>query len=204
MSLPFSPACERNRSPIATVIDPLLPPRACVLEIGAGTGQHAEYFLSARPDLRWLATDVPERLDGLRRRLETVPGVEVQALAVGRDRWPSGPFDAVFSANTLHILPAALTGVVLSGASRSLKTGGCFLVYGPFRDGDRHTSDSNLAFDRSPPSARPGHGDSRPARDPDARGRCGSCPEGGLQHAGEQSSACFPQAMTAASPIVPA
>jgi len=149
MSLPSSPACERNRSPIARVIAPLLPLRARVLEIGAGTGQHAEYFQRRRPDLNCLATDVPERLDGLHRRLRSIPGVGIQALTVGQDRWPRGPFDAVFSANTLHILPASLTGAVLSGASQALKPGGCCLIYGPFREGEQHTADSNLAFDRS-------------------------------------------------------
>jgi SAM-dependent methyltransferase len=149
MSLPFSPACERNRLPIATVIDSLLPPQASVLEIGAGTGQHAEYFLSRRPDLRWLATDVADRLEGLRDRLKSVSGVRIQLLEIGRDHWPAGPFDAVFSANTLHILPASLIGALLSGVSQALRPGGCCLIYGPFKEGGRHTADSNLRFDQS-------------------------------------------------------
>ncbi|OAB54840.1 hypothetical protein AY599_07645 [Leptolyngbya valderiana BDU 20041] len=158
MSLPFSPACERNRGPIGAVIDPLLPSGARVLEIGSGTGQHAEYFLSKRPDLRWLATDVPDRIDGLHRRLGAVAGIEIQGLTVGQDRWPDGPFDAVFSANTLHILPASLTDAMLSGASGALKPGGPCLIYGPFIEGGRHTADSNLAFDRSLRSRDPAMG----------------------------------------------
>jgi hypothetical protein len=39
-------------------------------------------------------------------------------------------------------------GRFLRGASRYLKSGAVFAFYGPFRRGDRHTSQSNEDFDR--------------------------------------------------------
>jgi hypothetical protein len=63
--------------------------------------------------------------------------------------WPDGPFDAVFSANTAHIMSLAQMQRMFMGVGRLLPAGGPFLLYGPFSDGGRHTSPSNAAFDRS-------------------------------------------------------
>ncbi len=41
---PFSQACERNRDPILKVLQQWFIAPGVVLEIGAGTGQHAVYF----------------------------------------------------------------------------------------------------------------------------------------------------------------
>ena len=61
--------------------------------------------------------------------------------------WPDGPFEAVFSANTAHIMPAAAVPRLISGAAQVLGPGGLLLLYGPFSDGGRHTAASNAAFD---------------------------------------------------------
>jgi len=63
--------------------------------------------------------------------------------------WPSGPFDAVFSANTAHIMSMAQVERMFAGVGQLLPEGGLFLLYGPFSYHGRHTSDSNAAFDRS-------------------------------------------------------
>ena len=49
----FAPATERNREPIADVLRRVLPERGAVLEIAAGTGEHAVHFAGAFP--LWLA-----------------------------------------------------------------------------------------------------------------------------------------------------
>lgn len=58
-SLPFAPAAERNAAPILEALRGRLPAGGRVLEIGAGTGQHAVAFTAALPGLRWLPTDPP-------------------------------------------------------------------------------------------------------------------------------------------------
>ncbi|QKK01863.1 MAG: DUF938 domain-containing protein [Pseudomonadota bacterium] len=149
--LPWSAASERNREPIGDVLTYWLPRGGRVLEIGAGTGQHAVHFHRIRPDLEWLATDVGHVLEPLARRLslEAPALAPPRALTVGLDTWPPGPFDAVYTANTLHIMPWSRTPALLDGAATCLRPDGCLVVYGPFRDGGRHSAASNAAFDHS-------------------------------------------------------
>ncbi|MBI5270322.1 MAG: DUF938 domain-containing protein [Burkholderiales bacterium] len=153
-SLPFSPAAERNRGPILAALQALLPARARVLEIAAGTGQHAAHFAAAQPGWRWLPTEADERLHGtIAARSAALAQVEPpQRLDVRH--WPAGgavgaasAFDAVYCANLLHISPWATTPALMAGAAWVLRPGGLLVVYGPFLRGDGTDAPSNLAFD---------------------------------------------------------
>jgi SAM-dependent methyltransferase len=165
--LPFSVACERNKQPILAMLRQWLPPRARVLEIGSGSGQHAVYFTQHLEDLYWQPSEQPSQLPGLAARIawqrvpQQLPAADGwQPLAPGSalaepitldvdqgETWPNQAFDAVFSANTLHIMPAASMPQLLAGAARVLKGGGLLLLYGPFLEGDLPAVASNLSFD---------------------------------------------------------
>jgi len=146
---PHAPACERNQGPILEVLLQHFRDRKQVLEVGSGTGQHAVHFGAAMPWLRWQTADMAENLPGIRLWLEeaalpnVLPPIELDATGV----WPRGPYDAVFSSNTLHIMGwpevqtlfAALDGVMARDA--------VLAVYGPFNYGGKFTSDSNATFD---------------------------------------------------------
>lgn len=150
--LPYSEACERNKWPIGEALLRMLPPDAKVLEVGAGTGQHAVHFSALLPEMRWLATDLEQNLPGLRARFaQEAPDrlAAPLALDVGEGRWPAGPFDAVYTANTLHIMPFDLTPLLLAGARRCLRPGGLLICYGPFMDDGQHHAESNRRFDES-------------------------------------------------------
>jgi len=148
---PHAPACERNREPILEVLRPWLADRRRVLEIGSGTGQHAVHFAAALPWLVWQASDVAERLPGIRAWLDeaqlpnTPPPL---AIDVGAP-WPPLQADAVFSANTLHIMDMGAVEAFFAGAGRVLAQapGGVLVVYGPFNEGGAFTSPSNREFD---------------------------------------------------------
>jgi SAM-dependent methyltransferase len=160
-ALPFSPAAERNAEPILTVLRRWLPPGSArnplrLLELGSGSGQHAVHMTRQIPWLLWQPSELPAALAGLARRVALegreglAPGSRILvplALDVGDRRWPAGPFGAVFSANTLHIMPAAAIPALLAGAAGVLAEGGLLLLYGPFRYGSEHTAASNAAFD---------------------------------------------------------
>lgn len=148
-SMGFSEACERNKGPILEQLLSLCAARYALLEIGAGTGQHAAHFAAAMPHLTWQATERAESLAPLAARLELCGLANLpppRALDVADDAWPSG-YDAVYTANTLHIMSWPLVQKCLAGIGRMLPPGGLFVCYGPFSYEGRHTSDSNRHFD---------------------------------------------------------
>lgn len=147
--LTHSPAAERNRRPIGEILERWLPASGRVLEIGSGTGQHAAWFHGILPGLTWQATDRPEHLAAIRRRLAAEAPALPEPLAldvVSAADWPDEPFDAVYTANTLHIMPAGHTRVLLERAAERVPPGGLLIIYGPFRDGERFDAESNRRF----------------------------------------------------------
>ena len=132
------------------MLAPLLAGVRSVLEIGSGTGQHAVHFARAMPSLTWQCSDRPEHLPGIglwlaEARLPNLPA----ALPLDVDGpWPDGPYDAVYSANTAHIMSLPQVERMFDGVGRLLPEGAPFMLYGPFSDGGRHNSDSNARFDR--------------------------------------------------------
>lgn len=156
-ALPFSPACLRNQEPILTQLRRWLPAGARVLEVGSGSGQHAIHMARHLPGVRWQPSERQEALAGLAARIglegeeALAPGARVAPPLVldvtTGPHWPAGPFEAVFTANTLHIMPAAAVPHLLAGAARVLTADGLLVIYGPFRYGERHTAASNEAFD---------------------------------------------------------
>ena len=151
VALPSSEACERNKGPILALLKDVLVARSLVLEIGAGTGQHAVHFARHLPHLEWQPTERREWLDALgeRVRLEGSPNLRPPVeLDVNANAWPITAADAAFSANTLHIMAWHEVEAFFRGVGRVLLSHGNLAVYGPFRfDGD-YTSASNAEFDR--------------------------------------------------------
>jgi SAM-dependent methyltransferase len=151
-SMPFSPAAERNRAPILAVLQRLLPREAMVLEVAAGTGQHAAHFAAAEPGWRWQPTDADDAaLAGIAAHATGLPNVRpplrLDVLAGGP--WPgaAASFDAVYCANMLHIAPWATCAALMRGAAGRLKPGGRLVIYGPFLVDGEPPAPSNLAFD---------------------------------------------------------
>ena len=150
---PFSPSCERNRDPILALLREHFADRRHVLEIGSGTGQHAVYFAAAMPWLRWQCSDLAEHLPGIRMWLDAAGLANTPApIALDvRGVWPSpgvdAPFDAVFSANSLHIMGWPEVQAFFAGIDSVLANDATLAVYGPFNYGGEYTSDSNREFD---------------------------------------------------------
>jgi len=148
--LTLSEACERNKGPILAVLREEFAASTHVLEVGSGTGQHAVYFAAGLPHLLWQPSEMPGELASLAERLRLEAGANVRAalaLDVRDDPWPVAPVDAVFSANTLHIMEWSAVCEFFRGAGAVLRPAGVLCVYGPFRFDGRHTSESNAAFD---------------------------------------------------------
>jgi SAM-dependent methyltransferase len=144
-------APERNKQPILEILSRVLPERGTLLELGSGSGQHAEYFARALPGWVWLPSDTdPQHLASIEAYREDagLPNLRpARALDVRAAVWHTSPLDAVFSANMIHVAPWECSVGLIQGAARSLRSGGQLIVYGPMRIGGQHTADSNLRFD---------------------------------------------------------
>ena len=153
--LPFSEACERNKGPILEVLQRRLGPQpGLVLEVGAGTGQHAVHFARSLPQLSWQPTEQLENLPALAARVTLEGPSNLLApleLDVEQAAWPcdADSVDAVFTANTLHIVSWHQVQALFRGVGEVLRDDGMLIVYGPFRYGGQFTSHSNAAFDAS-------------------------------------------------------
>jgi cyclopropane fatty-acyl-phospholipid synthase-like methyltransferase len=149
--LPFSEACERNKGPILEVLRVEFADRSHVLEIGSGTGQHAVHFAAGLSHLIWHPTEQLKYLPDLAARIKQEGGSNVRppsVLDVRQAIWPMRSADAVFSANTLHMMSWSEVLDLFRGLGAILAAAGVLCVYGPFRYDGRYTSDSNRDFDR--------------------------------------------------------
>ncbi len=147
---PYAESCEQNRDPILAVLLELFTDRRRVLEIASGTGQHAVYFGAALPHLTWQTSELPENHAGIRAWLDEagLPNVlPPLALDVTADAWSPGPVDAIFNANTVHIVAWPAVERMFAGIGEVLATDGCLCLYGPFNYGGTYTSESNARFD---------------------------------------------------------
>lgn len=149
---PFSPASERNREPILAGLRVHFANAQRVLEIGSGSGQHAVHFAAAMPWLIWQCSDRALQLPGIRAWLaeaalpNTPPPLP---LDVSTGPWLHRRFDAVFTANTLHIMGWEEVEALFAGLNRSLTEAATVIAYGPFNYRGEFTSDSNREFDAS-------------------------------------------------------
>ncbi|MFI4969447.1 MAG: DUF938 domain-containing protein, partial [Lysobacterales bacterium] len=149
---PYSAACERNRRPILALLRDFFADRHRVLEIGSGTGQHAVHFAAALPELVWQTSDRAGNLAGIRLWLDEAALPNTPApltLDVATGPWPRGAFDAVFSANTLHIMGWSEVEALFAALPRVATADVKLAIYGPFNVDGRFSSDSNAAFDAS-------------------------------------------------------
>ncbi len=148
----YSAACERNRDPILNVLRTHFADRHSVLEIGSGSGQHAVHFAAALPLLIWQTSDRAQNLPGIRARLHDAALPNTPApltLDVNEGPWPTTCFDAIFSANTLHIMAWSEVQQLFAHLPTLTSADAKLVIYGPFNLRGRYTSDSNAAFDQS-------------------------------------------------------
>jgi cyclopropane fatty-acyl-phospholipid synthase-like methyltransferase len=157
----FQSASERNKYPILEQLSRILPAQVSVLEIGSGWGQHAMFFTDSMPGWDWQPTEHPNALMELRDQLKDQGGTAIRdpyPLDVLKDIWPAGKYDAVFSANTAHIMSWVEVCAMFAGVGQSLVRGGAFCLYGPFNIDGRFTAPSNEIFDRDLRSRHPDMG----------------------------------------------
>lgn len=150
-SLPFSQACENNKAYILDELRKVFANRHSVLELASGTGQHACHFAAGMPWLQWQPTELPENLAVLRPRCSRYPGSNLLsplALDVRAEVWPVAIPDALFSANSLHIMGFTAVEQLFTGLAKQAADDVMLAIYGPFNYGGEYTSPSNARFDQ--------------------------------------------------------
>ena len=147
---PHAESSEVNKGPILTELKQVFAGRKRVLEIASGTGQHAVHFARELPGLVWQPSELAQNLAGILAWLDEaqLPNVLAPlALDVNDARWPVAEVDAVFNANTVHIISWPEVERLFGHIVRVIAPGGCVCFYGPYNYGGRFTSESNARFD---------------------------------------------------------
>ncbi len=151
MQKPYAQSSEENKQVILEAIRPLLQDCRRILEIGSGTGQHAIFIGEHMPFLTWQTSELPENHPGILLWLEeaglenVLPPIE---LNVSGNDWPETTYDAVFTANTFHIMSHQNVSDLFANLTGLLNSNGLLVVYGPFNFNGDYTSDSNRQFDQ--------------------------------------------------------
>lgn len=150
-----APSAERNAAPILDLLRHHGPETGRVLELAAGTGQHAVQFAAALPGLDWQ----PSEIDTTRRASIDAwaasasvpnlrPAIELDATAPGWGAVHQG-YDLILLVNLLHLISPPEARTLITEAAQALAPRGRFVLYGPFlRDGEA-TSDGDARFDAS-------------------------------------------------------
>jgi SAM-dependent methyltransferase len=131
----FASDTELDREPLRALLERLLPGPRTVLEVGAGTGQHAAYFAAKLPWLTWIPSDADAAA------VESVAAWRAEAalpnlrpallLDVTRDPWElPGPVDAVVALKLVDTAPWKVAVGLLGGCGRHLPAGAPLVVAG--------------------------------------------------------------------------
>ena len=150
----FSPSAGRNKSDIAAALFEILPLAASVLEIGSGTGEHGIEAVTLRPDIRWQFSD-PDPVSRASQVAWAAHSEHEFAAPLVLDMSDpqsraqvTEPYDAIFSANMIHIAPISALHGLAELAARVVSEAGHMILYGPFLFGEA-PAPSNLDFDAS-------------------------------------------------------
>ncbi|MBI1391142.1 MAG: DUF938 domain-containing protein [Alphaproteobacteria bacterium] len=158
----FSPSAARNRDVIREAFLDLARAPRTVVEIAAGTGEHAVHIAAALPEAEWRPGDPDEAsrrsIAAWTHHLGLTNVARPHAVDVIGAEWRTGatgeppfdrPADAIVCINMIHIAPFAAAQGLIEGAGRRLAPHGILFLYGPFSRNGAHVSSSNADFDAS-------------------------------------------------------
>ncbi|XP_063710725.1 methyltransferase-like 26 [Symsagittifera roscoffensis] len=167
-----SPSSDRNKFPILEVLKEFIGRNqntesklTSVLELASGSGVHVSFFAQHFPAVTFQPSDVdPKNLTSIKAYIDhyklsqsvkdpiAIDLSNVDKIQLDHD------FDMVYASNFTHISPIVCTFGAFSIASRCLKPGSYFLIYGPFSIDGVISPESNQSFDVSLKSRNPDWG----------------------------------------------
>ena len=155
----FFAATERNRVCIGDVLSKTIKKEGSILEIGSGSGEHGVAFQKRFPKIIWQTSD-PNLLhiksinswidyEGLTKKMPQPLKLDVENIPWKIPLSIVHSLQGIVSINMIHVAKWTSTIALFKGAAKLLKNGQFMILYGPFKFGNKHTSQSNYFFENS-------------------------------------------------------
>ncbi|MGK7882851.1 MAG: DUF938 domain-containing protein [Crocosphaera sp.] len=159
----YAPATQRNREYILEVLLRVLPSSGDILEVASGTGEHSLFFAPAFSPRLWIPSDPnPIARDSIEawREESLIDNIQPPLnINVETSSWEIEKqnlnITTIVNINMIHISPWKACLGLMEGANRILPSGGILYLYGPYKQGGKHTAPSNESFDQSLLSQNP-------------------------------------------------
>jgi len=154
----FFSATQRNRDCIGDVLSKIIK-KGSVLEIGSGSGEHGVVFQKRFPEIIWQTSD-PELLhrksisswieyEELNKKMPQPLSLDVEKIPWKISLNLENSLQGIVSINMIHVAQWTCTVALFRESGKLLKKGQFLILYGPFKIGNKHISQSNYFFDNS-------------------------------------------------------
>ncbi len=155
----FFPATQRNRLCIGDLLSKIINKNGSILEIGSGSGQHGVVFQKRFPKIIWQTSD-PEivhrqsitswiEYENLSEKMPQPLVIDVEKIPWKIPLKILHSLQGIVSINMIHIAEWSCTLALFRESGKILNKGQFLFLYGPFKIGNKHTSQSNYLFDDS-------------------------------------------------------
>jgi len=153
----FFSATQRNRDCIGDELTRIIKKDVSILEIGSGSGEHGVFFQKRFPEIIWQTSD-PDLLhrksiiswiehEELNTKMPQPLALDVEIIPWELPLKVADSLQGIVSINMIHVAKWACTIALFEGAGKLLKEGQFLILYGPFKIGNKHTSQSNYYFE---------------------------------------------------------
>ncbi len=155
----FFSATQRNRNFIGDVLSRIIKKDGFILEIGSGSGEHGVVFQKRFPEIIWQTSDSDLlhrksivswiEYEGLSKKMPKPLELDVENIPWNIPLKLANSLQGIVSINMIHVAKWTCTIALFKEAGKLLNSGQFLMLYGPFKIGNKHTSQSNYIFDNS-------------------------------------------------------
>ena len=129
------------------------------MEIGSGSGEHGVVFQKRFPGIIWQTSD-PELVhrksisswieyEDLSKKMPQPLEINVEKIPWKIPLILANSLQGIVSINMIHVAQWSCTVALFKESGNLLDKGQFLILYGPFKIGNKHTSESNYVFDNS-------------------------------------------------------
>ena len=155
----FFSATQRNKDCIGDVLSRIIKKNGSILEIGSGSGEHGVFFQKRFPKIIWQTSD-PELLhrtsisswinhEELNNKMPQPIVIDVEKIPWIIPLKILNSLQGIVCINVIHVAKWTSTIALFKESAKLLNKGQFLILYGPFKIGNKHVSQSNYFFDNS-------------------------------------------------------